>query len=75
MALSDDDLMEMTEGMDTYLATCIKTFDYDTIAVMSVMMARLTQVAQAVGGEDEFLLLLNLAKKTIINGQLPRDLN
>jgi hypothetical protein len=65
--ISDDDLAELVEGIDTYLVTCIQTFNVDPIQLMAVLMSRMVQLAQTVGGENVFLALLKCAEETIIN--------
>lgn len=65
--ISDDDLADLVEGIDTYLVTCINTFKVDPVQLMAVLMSRMVQMAQIVRGEDVFLALLKCAEESIIN--------
>lgn len=64
--ISNDDLAELVNGIDTYLATCLTTFEIAPTTLLAVMLSRLAQMAQIVGGEDIFLTLLDCAKETIM---------
>jgi hypothetical protein len=65
--ISNDDLAELVNGIDTYLATCLATFEIAPTTLLAVMLSRMTQMAQIVGGEDTFVLLLDYAKETIMD--------
>lgn len=65
--ISNDDLAELVNGIDTYLATCLTTFEIAPTTLLAVMLSRLAQMAQIVGGEDIFLTLLDCARESIMD--------
>lgn len=65
--ISDDDLAELVEGIDTYLVTCVQSFKLDPIQLLAVLMSRMVQMAQIVGGENIFLALLKCAEDSIMD--------
>jgi len=65
--LSDEDLAELINGIDNYFVTCVTAFGVKPTELMAVLMSRMVQMAQIIGGEDVLLTLLKCAKESIVN--------
>jgi hypothetical protein len=56
--LNDDQLIEMSRGVDMYLSTMIETYQISPLSLAAVLLARTMILNNEAGSTDDFVKLL-----------------
>ena len=57
--MTDERLIEMSRGVDSYLTTLLKRYEITPLSLAAVMLARTMLLNKEAGSMDDFLALLN----------------
>lgn len=68
--MKDDDIVKLSEDIDNLLITITEKYGLSPLSLITVVLARLTIVADYSNIEDVYSKMLDLAKDTLANKKL-----
>jgi hypothetical protein len=68
--MKDDDIVKLSEDIDNLLITITEKYGLSPLSLITVVLARLTIVAEFSNIEDVYSKMLDLAKDTLANKKL-----
>jgi len=57
--MNDEQLIEISRGVDAYLSTMLQTYEITPLSLAAVLLARTMILNKEAGSADDFLKLLN----------------
>jgi len=68
--MKDEDIVKLSEDIDNLLITITEKYGLSPLSLITVVLARLTIVAEFSNIEDVYSKMLDLAKDTLANKKL-----